>query len=380
MKILIIGQGGQISDMLSWYFNSMGHKVYQYRPRKVNVPGVPIRPKKKLERNFSIKDPLQIAETATISYRVPDNVADPAYDVVVIATPSYLIPFIARDLGKVLHGRVVINVSDRFMGGLELAQVMATKGHSPKQVICLNKTPLQSYSENYYESKNLYFFKRVVHYFALDLNGQAPLTGLIENLFPDTVQFHKAENYFDLAFENVHSILHAVQDLANLKLGNYFQFSAAKRLYSHSTYTSDMIARVNRIVAVRDAIAQRYTHGDFKSLQVYDGKLYSSFRKVSGGTTSYRQDHQILNQLPAPLSINCCGYEDIGWAMVPLEAMGILAGVDTQALSHLINEWNEFMGVNYRFTGRRLGELIRFGQEKGIFPQYLELRAGKLVP
>jgi hypothetical protein len=38
--------------------------------------------------------------------------------------------------------------------------------------------------------------------------------------------------------------------------------------------------------------------------------------------------------------------------MVPVESAGRMAGVDTPSLSALIDDWNLYMGVDYRLIGR----------------------------
>lgn len=379
MKILIIGLGGQISDMVSWYFNSLGHKVYQYRPKKVFIPGVPVRPKKKLGNRFQISDPLKIAEKGTIDYRVPENLENINYDVVVIATPSFLIPSLGKEIGKVLDGKLVINISDRFMGGLELCYEMSRYGYAPKRVICLNTTPLQAYSENYFESKKLYLFKQVISYSQLILDKMLCRDDILNILFPDVPQFIEHKNYFDLAFENVHSILHAVQDIVNLKSGNYQMIKSQNRLYSDATYSNQMICKVNQIVGIRDRISAHYTSKLFRGLGDYDNAAFSTVSVHRKGTARYRNDHIVLNKLPTPLIFNCCGYEDIGWSMVPMEALGMMAGVNTGILSALINEWNDFMKVNYRFTGRRVGELLKYGTRKGLLNDSAELEMRKMI-
>lgn len=361
MDVCVIGGGGQIAEGIGTLMRqrSRSLNVSYYRLEQVAIPGVPARPRRPrsyFDEISVVGSGLTAIESATIRNRWSDEQMMQRCDIFVFAMPSYLAEHTARLLAKYLSGKVLINISDRFLGTYAMNNEVVRAGYTPiKMGIAFNSPPIIAYQPQRNEQIRVYYDKASVHISCFPPNEILSAIGIISDVFGIPKSSVKAApSLLYLAFENTQSIVHAVQDLENLQRGNYCADGFGSR-YDESAYTEKMVRRVKLIIEERDVVASFYLNTRTRSLFDYDrasDTIFCTNLGIAYGTAVYRQCHPVLRMVPRPSVYYAHGYEDVGWAMVPLESFARIARLETPHLSRLITDWSRFMMNNYRATGR----------------------------
>lgn len=366
MKVVIIGGSGQVADAIGIMLMNKGHDVSFFRfKNNIFISGVPLRPLRSGNRYSKvniISGSNSQTESFEYSYRWVDQSEIAKADVIIYSLPSYLAEYTGLFLSKQLDNKILINISNRFLGTYSLA-VSAKKVNpkfNPKLFIALNSPPLLSYQKNRDEFSKIFYQKPMVMCSCFPHKKSDEAKALLNTLFDfsnDNIRFMPSE--LDLSFENINSILHAVQDLENLRNNIYLEQSVGT-LYGAKTYVKSMVHKADQIVLERNLIAEKYSDKKFRSLQEFDlstFKLPDFNSKNYSSSVSYRSDHKILKEIPNPTRYNAHGYEDIGWSLATLESFGTFANITTPHLTKLIDDWNQFMNVDYRKEGRTVQSL-----------------------
>lgn len=358
MKVVIIGGGGNVAEAMAAFLLERGISLSVWRFKEhVHVPGTPLRPSRDIERlnKTELRPRVGLSEYAHSSKTVWASEADlNQADIIIFSMPSYMAEYAARALGRYISNKILLNVSDRFLGTYAFLRVMQrNKFPMPSISIAFNGVPLMSQKKRR-DGFNVLFHVKPRHsytYWPPEKKAEAEESlNYLFGIYPE--QLKQFAGWLPLAFENVHCIEHAVADLANLKKLHY---SNPTLLYSEDAYDAEITGRISRISLERDVIAQKIVGRCFSSLTDYDHNVFPTLHddlKSLAGLEKYRQHHEALRHAPAPDVVGAFGYEDIGWAMVPMESVAKSVGVDTPHLSALINNWNELQGVNYRKVGR----------------------------
>jgi hypothetical protein len=356
LKVGIIGGGGQLAEGIAAWLGSRNLSVVHYRPPYIPTLGVPRRPKRPQARlglyQVNVEKMSQI-EAREEKHRWVEIDELKKVDVLIYCLPSYLAEPTGVLLSSVLNGKYFINLSDRFMGTealLKSAQMVSPKS-SVKGAIAFNSPPALSYQRKRNGPTSIIYTKPFVVAAPLYNLKREAGEALLDSVFGIT-SIKWVDNSLELAFENVNSILHAVQDLECMIQG---RFSQPGFLYSPQTYTLPMVDRINAVVKERDLIAYKLTGKKYRNLLEFDSStFYTPPPSPPPATPEYRHHHPLLSTVPRPEVFTAHGYEDIGWSLVPIEACGKLFNIPTPAISSLINDWNSFSKVNYRFGGRSI--------------------------
>lgn len=371
MKVCIIGGGGQVADALGALLRQNNIDTIFYRPERIIIPGIPIRPKRPQKYFYDLQigsTDLTVIEKADFHYNWFDESKLKSCDVFIFAMPSYLAEPIAKRLAPYISNKVFINISDRFLGTYAMnVEILKAKYPQFSMAIAFNSPPLISYQPIRNEHTSVYYDKSSVYIGCFPKNKIDEAKQLVSYLFNlPKLNIKVASSLLELAFENTQSIIHAVQDLYNLKNGKYAKNGFGSR-YDVDVYTDEMVARVNRIIQERDKVSLFYLNKRFRNIEDYDSASNKNFKKSEGieyGTALYRRSHTVLNSVPRPSIYYAHGYEDIGWSMVPLESIAIYAGIPTPNLTALINEWCAYMHNDYRKSGRTIESLNLKPQQK----------------
>lgn len=357
--VCVLGGGGQLAEAVSAWLAGRGHRVRHYRPAAVRIPGVPARPPRPRSRLDAFR--LAREEMATMDggmgrYRWTDRSDAARAEVFVYCLPSYLAEIIGFRLAGALHGKYLVNLSDRFLGtdGLCRAAERAHRGWRAAAAVAFNSPPVLAYQRRRDAETSLLYAKPFVLAAPTEPHMTETAASVVADLFGiDQVRW--LPSTLELAFENINSIVHAVQDLTCLRTGS---FGRPGGLYDPETYTAPMVARIDAVARDRDQIAAIYTGRGFRNLTTFDASTFcTTSLGVAPGTPAYRHRHPLLATVPRPEVFTAHGYEDVGWSLVPLESLGRLARLVTPALSSLIDEWNTLMGVDYRLVGRTAASL-----------------------
>ena len=240
MKVCIIGGGGQVAEALGTLLRQNDIDVFFYRPERIVVPGVPVRPRRasaQLENITIDSTKLTTIEKATFRYNWFDEIKLCACDVFVFAMPSYLAEPIARKLAKYLSGRVLINISDRFLGTYAMNREIINVGYpGVKLAVAFNSPPLISYQPIRDGKTKVYYDKSSVYISCYPKDKIQEAKNIVSYLLNlPKLNIKTASNMLELAFENTQSIIHAVQDLENLKSGKYGECGFGSR-YDSDTF------------------------------------------------------------------------------------------------------------------------------------------------
>ena len=356
MNVCIIGGGGQIAESVGNLLVARGIPHTFYRPRKINIPGVPRRPDRprfRLEK-LETKTKTDEAESYTGAYSWADDGDLKKTDVFIYTLPSFLAEYIGFELASYLSGKVVINVSDRFLGTYALSKAVKMRMFKPISLgVGFNSPPFLAYQLSRRTATNIYYQKPFVIAGCFPVQKEDEARNIVSSIFGlDYERVKIVSSCVDLAFENINSILHVVQDLVNLKKNKYDKIG---QLYGRETYTPEMVGRIIELVRERDQVALYFTSRRPRTLEVFDGSTFFNQTingQLEGGSAEYRHHHPMLSKIPTPLWYSAHGYEDIGWSIVPLESFGAAVGVKTPQLTRVINEWNALMNTDYRRVGR----------------------------
>jgi len=363
MKVAILGGGGQTGTAIGAKLIRQGHKVWFYRfPAWINIPGVPKRPKKSRTEIEELKLAINKSTVSEEGYRAIHRWANELefnrVDILIFTFPSYLAEILGHLIGHHISGVPFLNISDRFLGSIAfLKAANGTKRGSSSFCIALGSPPLLAYQLEQAKGETiLYYQKPVVLISCFPVSEVKRSLHIINHLFDiPIVNIRVMPTLLHLAFENIQSIVHAVQDLYNLKKGYY---TNPKYLYSPLTYTPEIVERINKVVEERDLIAATFGIHGLRSLKEFDNSTFITSKVAYPvGTAYYRHVHPLLSKLPAPPYYKCHGFEDVGWSMVTLESFGLLAKVLHPELTSLIDEWNILMKVDYRRVGRTVQTL-----------------------
>lgn len=352
--ICIIGGGGQVAEAISSWLTARGHRTVHYRPRSVMIPGVPPRPRRPLSRleRYSVSPEARASMEGSFGrhHWVGRHEAGKA-EVFVFCLPSFLAEFTGYALADAMKSKHIVNVSDRFMGTSALCRTAQQKspGWAAASALALNSPPLLAYQRTRNETTKLFYSKPFVLAAPLEPSMSLLAAQIMADLFGIS-DIRWMDSTLELAFENINSIVHAVQDLECLKAGLFD--GSRSGLYDVSSYQPAMIGRINAIVRERDLIAARYTNRRYRDLATFDATTFQTTTDLAPGTASYRHHHGLLSTVPRPSVFTAHGYEDIGWAMVPMESLGRQAGIACPELSALIDDWNGLMRTDYRAVGR----------------------------
>lgn len=348
-----------MAEALGAVLTLRGYTPCFYRPKPIPICGVPRRPRRpgsRLSGAQLASSPGVSVDAFTFRYNWAGSRELARADVFIFALPSFAAEQIGAELAAFLSGKIVVNVSDRFLGTYALA-VSATSNYPeipPLRLgIAFNSPPLLAYQPLRDQETRIYYEKPFVMMACFPRDKMAEAQLVVGDLFGiPPINIRSVPSMLDLAFENINSILHAVQDLANLKNGAYRHGGS---LYAPAVYTDAMVRRISCTVAERDLVAQRFVETRFRSLVQFDGTTFYDAVAASvapAGTAAYRHAHPLLTTIPRPTAFTAHGYEDIGWSMVPLESFAAELGIKTPVLSALIAEWNLFMSADYRSVGR----------------------------
>ncbi|WP_146778761.1 hypothetical protein [Actinomadura craniellae] len=369
-EVCVIGGGGQVAEGVSALLAGRGHRITHYRPGFLPIPGVPRRPPRPLSRleRFAVHgEPQAAMDDGAARYQWVSRSEVRGCEVFVFCLPSYLAEFIGFQLAPALRHKHIVNVSDRFMGTVALCRAaeLAHPGWRPASAVAFNSPPLLAYQRRRDAVTSLLYSKPFVLAAPVHQAMRKDAGSVIKEIFGlDRIRW--MDTTLDLAFENINSIVHAVQDLECLRGGH---FGVEGSLYDPALYTEKIVARINEVTRDRDQVASAYTRHVYRDLRTFDATTFQVPGLASPGTAGYRHGHGLLSTVPRPETFTAHGYEDVGWSMVPLESAGRLAGVPTPALSTLIDDWNTLMNVDYRLVGRTASALglarpIGFGDGK----------------
>ena len=386
MKVAIIGGGGQLAEGVGSLLMQRGFDVGFYRPAWIDVPGVPRRPirtSSRLSRVFVQRAAMAELDSFSFNYTwFDDPAAFSSAEVIIFALPSFLAERLGGRLASALSGRILLNLSDRFLGTYALAVAASDVAHflPPRLGIAFNSPPLLAYQPLRDMETRVYFTKPFVMMSCFPQAGISEATAIVAHLFGFRAgEIRVAPSMLHLAFENINSILHSVQDLQNLRSREY---GRPGYLYDPTAYTDRMVKRINAIAKERDVIARTLDNVSFRSLEEFDGSTFRNSVAQSGticGTAIYRHEHPLLRSIPRPSVYTAHGYEDVGWSMVPMESLASSLRIRTPSLTELINEWNSYMNVDYRRVGRSVSSLrLRKSNPVDSDPRMWDWRYGLL--
>lgn len=365
MRVCILGGGGNVAEGIAALLLNRGHSVSLFRfEHSVRVAGVPKRPRRNSSRIDRVLIHLPRALNLELpSYRPVWATANDMRraDVFVYAFPSYLCNSVGRRLAPFLANKPLINLSDRFMGTYSLMyEMVRTLGSTalPAVAAAFNGVPVMAQKVSR-DGRLVVYHEKTLHAVAwAPWNTAGEVMALIHAVFGySPSQLSPYPSFFHLAFENIHSIEHSVIDLDNLKNGYYDRSGFA---YSSFLYSDKALARIEAIRKERDFIASHFFSRSYLTLGGYDCRAFAvgAVRGVErAGTADYRTSHSHLSLAPSPTRCTAFGYEDTGWAIVPLEGIARLIRVATPSLRQLIDEWEVFTRMPYRNVGRSIKAL-----------------------
>ena len=370
MKVCVLGGGGNVAEAVAANLVANGHQVSQFRfAEQISIRGIPKRENRSLERVSELKFlNVSTQECLLESKKIQCFTSEGSesfskFDLFIFAYPSYMAEVVAKRLGNKIAGKPLINLSDRFLGTYSfIFNVNKLYGSQflPSVAVAFNGVPIMALKPDRNSPTHIYYIKpkHSIAWYPQTREGRTAAYKLLIDLFKfESSQLIPYSSMLHLGFENAHCIEHAVVDLYNLQKEKY---QTGNFLYSPELYDKEVLAKVEQILNERDQIANRVVGRSFASLKDYDIRVFGSGGNPDlalAGTSAFRITHDSLSKAPSMLRTTAFGYEDIGWSMVTLESFAKAFAINTPNLTTLINEWNYFMGCDYRTAGRTINTL-----------------------
>lgn len=362
MKITIIGGGGNTAEVTGAMLMMRGHTVNFYRfPFQIPVKGTPLRPTRSLKRlsQIDICPTLELSDYTFDSKAIFIQKSEIIKsDIIIIAMPAYMMERLPSLLPFVFSNKIVISLCERFHNTLVFFRGLEQQGMAlPRIMISHRSDPYDANKTSKEGSNRLWRVKKSNDYYITPSELTDESLSIMEIVYgSQSLKWKCVNSLWDISFQNLNAISHAVTDLYALK---HNKFKIGTPHYTVETYTPKTVEMIKNIIKERDMITNRLMGCVYPSLEEHESKSYGAQGLLDIlGTNIYRYENSILKNRPAPEWYRASGFEDVGWSITPMEELAIKMNIDVPYTTSLINAWNNFAAVDYRKIGRRLDSII----------------------
>lgn len=362
MKITIIGGGGNTAEATGAMLLMKGHQVNFYRfPHHIHIVGLPIRPHRSLSRlqKIEISPSEDYKDYKYMGKAIYIDKSDISKsDAIIIALPSYMMEILPSLLPFTFGGKIVISLCERFHNTEVFFRSLRTLGHPfPKIMISHRSDPFDSNKISHEGINRLWRIKENNDYYITPCNSFKEALNVMVALYGDqALKWKRVKSLWDISFQNINAISHAVTDLFALQENKYI---IGTPHYTPLTYTPKIVDIINKVIGDRDLITRHILGCSYLSLGQHEARSYGAdgLEDILG-THLFRFENRILKNRPAPVWYRMSGFEDIGWSIVPMEEVARHFGIKVKYVTSLINAWISLTNIDYRKYGRHLGSII----------------------
>jgi opine dehydrogenase len=291
-------------------------------------------------------------------------------DLIMLVVPGVAHSYYARALAPLIDGTAPIFINPGHTGGgLHFLHELRNAGYRGPVRSCETVTLTYITRMEGPGVVNIYSTTRRLRFAALPGKDVDVLFALIKPLYPEILQ---ATSVLETGLSNLNAIFHPPGMIMN---AGWIQHTDGDFLFYREGFT-DAIGRVTAAVdAERMAVAKALGVPAVPFIDVFHAAgLTTGAARDSGDIARACRESEPNKTIKSPSSLDHrYVHEDVGHGLVPIAALGRLAGVATPTINALVELAGLAVGIDYMRDGltlERLGlagkspsELIRFVQE-----------------
>jgi opine dehydrogenase len=288
-------------------------------------------------------------------------------DLIMLVVPSVAHAHYARALAPLINGSQPIFINPGHTGGgLHFLHELRTAGYGESVRSCETVTLTYITRMEKPGTVNIYSYTKRLGFAALPGRQTAALFELIKPLYPEIRQ---ASSVLETGLSNLNAIFHPEGMIMN---AGWIQHTNGNFLFYREGFT-DAVGRVTAAAdAERMAVAKALAVPAIPFIDIfYQAGLTTKAARDSGDISRACRESEPNKTIRSPSSLDHRYiHEDVGYGLVPISALGRLAGVATPTIDALIRLAGLAVGTDYMQDGltlERLGvagksasELLRF--------------------
>jgi opine dehydrogenase len=290
-------------------------------------------------------------------------------DLIMLVVPSVAHGHYARALAPLIDGSQPIFINPGHTGGgLHFLRELRDAGYRGPVRSCETVTLTYITRMEGPALVNIYSYTKRLRFAALPGKDTAALFALIQPLYPEIQQ---ASSVLETALSNLNAIFHPQGMIMN---AGWIQHTNGDFLFYREGFT-DAVGRVTAAVdAERMAVAKALGIPATPFIEVfYQAGLTTKAARDSGDISRACLESEPNKTIKSPSSLNHrYVHEDVGYGLVPLAALGRVAGVATPTIDALIQLAGLAVGIDYTREGLTLERLGLAGKSPSELLHFVE--------
>jgi opine dehydrogenase len=290
-------------------------------------------------------------------------------DLIMLVVPSVAHEHYARALAPVLDGSQPIFVNPGHTGGgLHFLHELRNAGYRGAFRSCETVTLTYITRMEGPGLVNIYSYTKRLRFAALPGREAVALLALIKPLYPE---IQAASSVLETGLSNMNAVFHPEGMIMN---AGWIQHTGGDFLFYREGFT-DAVGRVTAAVdRERIAVAKALGIPASPFIDVfYEAGLTTKAARDSGDIARACKESEPNKTIKSPASLDHrYVHEDVGYGLVPIAALGRLAGVATPTIDALVQLASLAVGVDYMRDGLTLERLGLAGKSPSELLAFVE--------
>ena len=275
-------------------------------------------------------------------------------DLIMLVVPGVAHAHYARALAPLLDGSQPIFINPGHTGGgLHFVHALRNAGYRGPVRSCETVTLTYITRMEGAGLVNIYSYTKRLRFATLPGKEAAHLFALLKPLYPEIEQ---ASSVLETGLSNINAVFHPPGMIMN---AGWIQHTGGDFLFYREGFT-DAVARVTAAVdAERMAVAKALGIPAIPFLDFfYQAGLTTKAARDSGDISRACRESEPNKTIKSPSSLDHrYVHEDVGYGLVPIAALGALAGVSTPTIAALVQLAGLALGIDYMREGLTLEKL-----------------------
>jgi opine dehydrogenase len=290
-------------------------------------------------------------------------------DLIMLVVPSVAHEHYASALASIIDGSQPLFINPGHTGGgLHFLHELRSAGYRGPVRSCETVTLTYITRMAGPGTVNIYSYTKRLGFAALPGKEAAALFGLIEPLYPEIRQ---ASSVLETGLSNLNATFHPTGMIMN---AGWIQHTGGDFLFYREAFT-DAVGRATAAVdAERLAIARALGVPAVPFLDIfYEAGLTTRAARESGDISRACRESEPNRSIKSPPSLDHRYlHEDVGYGLVPMAALGRLAGVATPTIDALVHLAGLAVGIDYAREGLTLERLGLDGKSPSELLTFVE--------
>jgi opine dehydrogenase len=290
-------------------------------------------------------------------------------DLIMLVVPSVAHGYYAHALASLIDGSQPIFINPGHTGGgLHFLHELRGAGYRGPVRSCETVTLTYITRMEGPGLVNIYSYTKRLRFAALPGKETTALFTLIKPLYPE---IQPASSVLETGLSNLNAVFHPEGMIMN---AGWIQHTNGDFLFYREGFT-DAVGRVTAAVdAERMAVAKALGIPTVPFIEVfYQAGLTTKAARDSGDIARACQDSEPNKTIKSPSSLDHrYMHEDVGYGLVPMAALGRLAGVATPTIDALIQLAGLAVGIDYAREGLTLERLGLAGKSPSELLAFVE--------